>query len=160
MVYNVTGCLHDATFPVSWATGQFLKIFSTPASALRGLRNKGTSKRSPTRPCGEERYPSVFLGKTLACRTLVVLFIAQALGVVWLLEQPRGSMMEIHPAFQYFLSRVSAWRHSLSMGDYGARTPKPTWLYSGPLDAQRGFVWSTGLFKCLAIGFHRCCKHW
>ena len=94
-------------------------------------RNKGTSKRSPSNPCGEEGYPSVFLGNTLACRTLIILMIIHALNGFWLLEQPRGSMMELLPVFQAFMAKISTWRHSINMENFGAPSQKPTWLYSG-----------------------------
>ena len=39
-------------------------------------------------------------------------------------------MMELHPRFQEFLGRVRTVRHAISMGDFGARSRKPTWLYA------------------------------
>ncbi len=92
--------------------------------------NIGTSKRSSWRPYGEETYPSVQMGNCLAVRTLVLLMVAQAVGCWWLLEQPKGSTMELLPPFQEFLRKVRVWKHSLSMGHYGAPSTKPTWLYS------------------------------
>ncbi|CAK9023459.1 unnamed protein product, partial [Durusdinium trenchii] len=51
--------------------------------------------------------------------------------VWWILEQPKGSCMEDHPAFQYFMRQVTTFRHYMTMGEYGGPTQKPTWLYSG-----------------------------
>lgn len=97
------------------------------------LRNSGTSKRSSTRPCGEESYESVRNGNILAVRTLIILMIAQSLGCFWLLEQPKGSMMELHPRFQEFMNMIPTWKHSIIMKDYGAPSQKPTWLYARPM---------------------------
>jgi hypothetical protein len=104
-------------------------------------RNSGTSQRSASRPLGQEEYPSVWLGNVLAARTLIIIMIAHALGCFWVLEQPRGSMMELHPRFQEVLKNIRAWRHSLSMQDYGAPSPKPTWLYASQLVAlEKRFI--------------------
>lgn len=92
--------------------------------------NKGTSKRSPDRPMGEESYPSVKAGNTLACRTLLIVMIAQALCCFWVLEQPKGSTMDLLPCFQELLRKVTVWKHKFNMQDYGAPSKKPTWIYS------------------------------
>lgn len=96
-------------------------------------RNRGTSQRSATNPVGEERHQSVRTGNILLCRTLVIIWIAQALGCHWVLEQPKGSVMELHPRFQEVLSRLGVWKHTISMKVFGAPSLKPTWLYSSPL---------------------------
>jgi len=70
------------------------------------------------------------MGNILACRTLIVLFICQAMGCFWILEQPKGSLMQLHPRFQEFMGRITTFRHAISMGDYGAASRKPTWLYA------------------------------
>ena len=63
-------------------------------------------------------------------------------GSMWVLEQPRGSILKEHPAFQQLLHiyTSSLMRtqlcggpilcHSLSLGDYGALSHKPITLYS------------------------------
>ena len=103
------------------------------------LRNRGTSQRSATNPLGEERHESVRTGNILLCRTLVFLWIAQALRVHWILEQPKGSVMELHPRFQEMLGRLSLWKHTISMKAFGAPSMKPTWLYSSPLIEENAF---------------------
>ncbi|CAK8987246.1 Uncharacterized protein (Fragment), partial [Durusdinium trenchii] len=90
----------------------------------------GTTKRSASRPLGEESYPSVALGNLLLARTLVILMVAHALGCMWILEQPKGSVMELHPLFQEMMGKLTMWKHTISMGRYGANSDKPTWLYA------------------------------
>lgn len=93
------------------------------------LRNVGTSKRSTSRPFGEEKYSSVHMGNVLASRTLLLMMVAHTLGCVFILEQPKGSLMENLPTFQELLQKIPIWRHTLQMGHYGAPSKKPTWLY-------------------------------
>ncbi len=69
----------------------------------------------------------------LAVRTLIILMICQSLSIMWLLEQPKGSMMEIHPLFREFMAKIPTWKHFIAMKDYGAPSQKPTWLYARPM---------------------------
>lgn len=97
-------------------------------------RSSGTSRRSVSNPLGEEKFKSVRDGNVLCCRTLIVMMIAASLQTWWLIEQPRGSWMESHPCFQDVLKRMDVWRHHIRMGQFGAKSIKPTWLYSSPWD--------------------------
>lgn len=97
---------------------------------VQHLRSRGTTKRSLTRPLGEESYPSVRLGNLLLARTLVILLVAHALKAFWIVEQPRGSLMEAHPLFQEVLAMIHTFKKSILMGNFGAPTDKPTWLYA------------------------------
>ena len=100
------------------------------------LRNTGTSKRSVTRPLGEEKYTSVREGNILCARTLVILWIVASLQVWFILEQPQGSWMECHPCFQHLASALDIYRHRISMHEYGGSSSKPTWLYSSYLSMK------------------------
>ena len=62
-------------------------------------------------------------------RVLLRQCIAAAKGVVSFLEQPKGSLMAMHPRFLQFMGSIPLWRMSLNMQDYGGETVKPTWLY-------------------------------
>ena len=93
-------------------------------------RNSGTVRRTDARPLGEEAFESVWMGNVLCARTLIVLLIAHSLGCWWILEQPKGSKMEAHPCFQDVLRWIHVWRQHISMGAFGAKSLKPTWLYS------------------------------
>lgn len=87
------------------------------------LRNVGTSRRSTSRPFGEEKYESVHMGNTLASRTLLLMMVAHALGCVWILEQPKGSLMENLPTFQEVLQKIPVWRHTLQITAASAQHP-------------------------------------
>lgn len=92
--------------------------------------NSGTARRTDARPLGEEAFESVWMGNVLCARTLIVLLIAHSLECWWILEQPKGSKMEAHPCFQDVLRWIHVWRQHISMGAFGAKSLKPTWLYS------------------------------
>ena len=94
------------------------------------LRSRGSTQRSAAEPLGAERFESVQLGNWICARTLVVLLVAAALRCWTILEQPKGSLMEMHPAFQEYLGLVNCWRAHINMSTYGGPTLKPTWLYS------------------------------
>ena len=94
-------------------------------------RSRGSTGRSALAPGGNETFESVRAGNMIACRTLVLLWVAAALQIFWVLEQPKNSLMEALPAFQAFMKRVRTFRHHIKMIEYGGPTEKPTWLYSG-----------------------------
>lgn len=94
------------------------------------LRSRGSTRRSEAQPLGDERLESVQVGNCIAARTLVILLVVAALQCWAILEQPKGSIMESHPAFQEYLSMVETWRAHILMKTYGGPTAKPTWLYS------------------------------
>ena len=102
------------------------------------LRNRGTSKRTHVRPEGMVQYKSVREGNWIAARTLILCYICAALQCWWILEQPVNSFMQELPAFRYFMRNVATFRHSINMKDYGGKTLKPTWLYSGTFFQELG----------------------
>lgn len=112
-------------------------------------RSRGTTKRSAARPLGEESYESVRIGNLLTARTLVILMIAHALRCFWVLEQPKGSVMELHPCFQEVLGRMTVWKHCIQMQMFGAPTAKPTWLYASSLAAAGC---ASGKLECHWVG--------
>lgn len=44
----------------------------------------------------------------IPCRTSILALLATALGGVWTVEQPLGSVLEFYPAFRRLLQRVFA----------------------------------------------------
>ena len=71
----------------------------------------------------------------MVARVVLLLCIAAAKGCWWMLEQPKGSLLESHVAFQLFLRMVpklntSVSRFSTSLCWFGADTRKPLWVYS------------------------------
>ena len=73
---------------------------------------------------------SVQEGNLLTVRTLILAYICSALGVWWILEQPKGSLLENHPLMDELLRRLPIYRAVIQMRTYGHSSEKPTWLYS------------------------------
>ena len=96
------------------------------------LRCRAKTERSAVRPMGNTLHDSVSQGNTLTARTLVLGFVCAALQCWWFLEQPKGSLMEMHPLFQQFLTHVDVYKLFLRMRDFAHGCEKPTWLYSSP----------------------------
>lgn len=61
---------------------------------------------------------------------ILILCLFDAMGVLWVVEQPAGSFMQFWPRFEWFIGSRVMYRHSLKMWDFGANSTKPTWLYS------------------------------
>lgn len=54
----------------------------------------------------------------------------QAASAFWIMEQPKGSLMEKHYRISQFMTRFRVYRMHIRMLSYGADTDKGTWLYS------------------------------
>ena len=100
---------------------------------LISVRSRGSTRRSATSPLGDESAASVRAGNTMCARVALLILLAAAKGVHWVLEQPANSLMERHPAMQAVFGLVRVWRKSVRMGEFAAATAKPTWLYSGDI---------------------------
>ena len=116
-------------------------------------RSRGSTHRSLARPLGDTALRSVQEGNELTSRTLVLALICAALGVWWVLEQPKGSLLERHPLFQRILALMPVYRASLQMRTYGHATDKPTWLYSsthliGSNEALNGLTSHPSIIAC------------
>ena len=93
------------------------------------LRCKGTTQRTKACPLGTE-IGATQVGNIMAARLAILLLVAGARGIHWLLEQPKGSMFQYHPQIEVAFNLLRCWRKHIKMGSFGAATEKPTWLYS------------------------------
>ena len=92
--------------------------------------NLGTSMRSKNFPLGDTGKKYVCQANVMVSRTIWTLYLHQALGLPWFLEQPINSLMQFHPRFKQFMRLFKIYRHSTSMQRFGAPSANPTWLYS------------------------------
>ena len=97
--------------------------------------NSGTHRRSAFFPQGDERFEYVRQGTLLAELTGVFAILAFARGVMFCIENPVNSKLQLAPPIQFlmmWLQKASAalFRHNLDLGAYGASSQKPIWLYS------------------------------
>ena len=118
------------------------KRFSVVVVCVWGVRSRGSTGRTASNPLGWQHYESVAAQNVLVARTLLILLVCQSKRIWWVLEQPVGSLMERHPAFQRFLKLpgIKVHRMTTSMLWFGAETKKPTWLYSSVSEFEVGRV--------------------
>ena len=109
--------------PKSGAVAIYFQMISPP-------RSRGSTHRSMGRPLGKEDAPSVSAGNLMVARVALLLFLCSCKGLWWVVEQPRGSLLEFHPMMQQVFKRIRTWRQHVKMADFAADTEKGTWLYS------------------------------
>ena len=68
----------------------------------------------------------------MVARIIILLLLCESRKVWWTLEQPVNSLLERQPLFQAFLRfpSIHVRRLTTSMGWFGGKTRKPTWVYS------------------------------
>ncbi|CAK9101508.1 Uncharacterized protein SCF082_LOCUS47470 [Durusdinium trenchii] len=110
--------------------GDFAAHFGIKCSSFCKV-NVGTSMRSACTSIGKTDYPSVFLSNRLLERTCLLLLLCTALGGVWILEQPSGSLLPFYPAFREVMQSIfetggiqAVQEVRWWMGSYGSATPK------------------------------------
>lgn len=97
-------------------------------------RSAGTHQRSILFPCGNKNYGFVRSGNRLASRFCLVMWYCLALGHVFLLEQPHGSMCELHPRMEMIFAVCCVFKCGIWGGlyalDRSEASPKRHVLYS------------------------------
>ena len=91
--------------------------------------NMATSGRTAARPLGYEDNERVAAANRMVSRVCLLALLAAAKGMLWLIEQPRGSMMQSHPRMQMLLRVGRVYRAHVCMRAFGASSQKPTWIY-------------------------------
>ena len=79
----------------------------------------------------------------MVSRLVLLLYIAASNGVMFVVEQPKGSLLQYHPRFQQLMADMQLWRKFISMRAFGAHSSKGTWLYSNRMCVQ-----DVGLWQC------------
>jgi hypothetical protein len=74
--------------------------------------------------------PSVRYANKMVSRVCLLVLLILAKGCWFVLEQPKNSLMQHHARFQQLIRLTKLIRVSLNMGEFGAHTLKPSWLYS------------------------------
>lgn len=102
-------------------------------------RSRGSTLRSALKPLGRRDSKACQDGNLLAARALVLVVLAAAKAVFWVLEQPMTSCMEWHPLFQKVIRMTGMQKLLVTMGKFGAPTPKKTLLYTSGFLASLNF---------------------
>jgi hypothetical protein len=77
--------------------------------------NVGTSGRTITRPEGDITRKYVRDANTMVSRVILLLWIHEARGTCWILEQPEGSLMQHHARFQELMTARKVFRKRICM---------------------------------------------
>ena len=99
-------------------------------ASVPSLRSRHSTKRSKALPLGDLSARLVQIGNLMVTRCAILVFIAAARALFWVLEQPQNSLLEFHPMMQKVFAVLKVFRYSMRMGDFGSPTTKPTWLYT------------------------------
>jgi hypothetical protein len=92
--------------------------------------SRGSTGRSELNPLGNTRLCSVSEANIMVSRVCLIIMICLAKGVFFVCEQPRGSLLQLHPKFQRLVKTVNLVRKHIFMKDFGGKSDKPTWLYT------------------------------
>ena len=66
----------------------------------------------------------------MTSRLMLLLRLAVALELSWMVEQPVTSLMVKHPRFQELLGLTEVFRQAVHLGAFGASSSKPIHIYS------------------------------
>ena len=93
--------------------------------------NSGTARRNPLDYRGKhtEHEYIAEANKQVSRLCLLIIFAAYR-GVIWILEQPRSSLLQYHDRMQGIISNFNVWAVEVCLGSYGAATEKPVKLFS------------------------------
>lgn len=92
--------------------------------------NRHTSGRSIERPLGRPHLKYIKDANTMVSRVALMCLLLTVKGIFWVLEQPKGSLLEYHPRIQMLARHFNLFRVSFPMGNFGGETQKDTWCYS------------------------------
>lgn len=95
-----------------------------------GFVNSGTAARCAFLPLGDISCAHVRSANKMVARMVIIIVLLTAKGVFWVVEQPCGSRLELHPAWQWLCSWTRVFRVTVSAGNLGALSVKRLWLYS------------------------------
>ena len=94
-------------------------------------------------------------GNGLASRTALLALLASCMQLIWLLEQPRQSILESHKRIDKLWQSITAWKASWWMGCFNGPTAKPHYLICNLLAVCRGMdpwlyirIFSDGILLC------------
>ena len=74
----------------------------------------------------------------LNLRTALLIYLCEARGLFWTLEQPSTSLAYRHPRFQAMLKKISrVFKVKFWLSKYGARSPKRLWVWGNSKAVRR-----------------------
>jgi len=115
--------------------------------------SRGTHGRDFWRPLGNCGYGFVAVGNLLACRCILLIYVAVSRGLKFILEQPDGSSLPLHPRWEELLGHVQIFSCSFWMGAIGGATAKRHRLWSNcksllmEVDRRAGYLSREDMLK-------------
>ena len=79
---------------------------------------------------GNLKHLYVRQANKMVSRSTLILWLQVALGILILVEQPAGSLMEMHFRLKEWIARCNIFRISINMDEFGGGSKKPVWIYS------------------------------
>lgn len=111
-----------------------LPLYNSRSMWFMELRSRGTHERSILFPEGNAKYGFVQAGNRLAARFTLVILYSLSMSCRFLLEQPGGSVVDLHPRLQYLMRIGCVFKTGIWGGSYATdketATPKRHELYS------------------------------
>ena len=112
-------------------TGDEAVLWLAPLCSSWVFMCRGVSMRSRVTPHGDTSVPLVAASNEMVAKTALLLKLADALGVAWVLEQPESSVLNFHERFQWTLAQCVVWFiNNICMSAFGGDTMKPLKLWS------------------------------
>ncbi len=105
-------------------------VWLAPVCSSWVFINRSTSMRSPLLPTGNTALPHVQRGNLQAARCAALIWLAEFLGLAWVVEQPKTSLLHHSDRFAELLGKIPCHRTAAVLGAFKAATLKPLWLLS------------------------------
>lgn len=102
------------------------------------FRSRATSGRTWFCPEGNDHYRFVKDGNGLASRTSAMVLLASAMGLIWMVEQPKASILEAHERINSLWHTITAYKAKLWMGCFNGPTPKPHYILTNSKSFSKG----------------------
>lgn len=112
--------------------GRFLLFLMVGTKIVEGLKPFHPGQ---ARPCGDESKAAVILGNKCLVRFLLLVLLAMARNVMWVIENPAASIMREHPRMRAVAALCEAGLaprmllQRLWLGCFGHCSPKPLMLW-------------------------------
>ncbi len=106
-------------------------VWFAPVCSSWVFINRGTSMRSCICSTGNTELLHVKEGNLMASRVCLLVRLAEARGLSWVIEQPLSSLFHYHKRFQDLVACMAVFKTHVRLGAYGADSRKPLYLLSG-----------------------------
>ena len=86
--------------------------------------------RTKLDPMGDSSRECVRQANCMVSRTTLILWLHVAIGVLILLENPSGSLLELHDRVKHWRHKCGIFKICINLQEFGSPSKKPLWIYS------------------------------